>query len=118
LAWRCPKLGAHSGADRITSCARISEQLGYKSLWVGDRILAPVAPSDLYPCGGSPERPYPPEFRSVLDPVVVLAAAATRETRQQPALLCSSRPVWPGEMGRYWLLTRPTARGELANHAR
>lgn len=23
-------------------------------------------------------------------------------------------PRWPGEMGRYWLFTRPTARGELA----
>jgi hypothetical protein len=27
-------------------------------LWVGDRVLAPVDPSDLYP-GGTPERPYP-----------------------------------------------------------
>jgi probable F420-dependent oxidoreductase len=75
-----PQLGAHSGADEITSFARTSEQLGYRSLWVGDRVLAPVAPSDLYPGGGSPQRPYPPEFRSVLDPVVVLAAAAASTT--------------------------------------
>jgi probable F420-dependent oxidoreductase len=80
LGLALPQFGAHSGADQITSFARTSEQLGYRSLWVGDRVFAPVAPSDLYPGGGSPERPYPPEFRSVLDPVVVLAAAATSTT--------------------------------------
>ncbi|MDQ2791925.1 MAG: TIGR03619 family F420-dependent LLM class oxidoreductase [Actinomycetota bacterium] len=80
LGLALPQLGAHSGADQIASFARTSEQLGYASLWVGDRVLAPVAPSDLYPGGGTPQRPYPPEFRSVLDPVVVLAAAAASTT--------------------------------------
>lgn len=80
LGLALPQLGAHSGADKIAAFARTSEQLGYRSLWVGDRVLAPLAPSDLYPGGGSSERPYPPEFRSVLDPVVVLAAAATSTT--------------------------------------
>lgn len=80
LGLALPQLGGHSGADQITSFARTSEQLGYRSLWVGDRVLAPVAPSDLYPGGGSPQRPYPPEFCSVLDPVVVLAAAAASTT--------------------------------------
>ncbi len=85
LGLALPQLGPHSGADQITSFARTSEQLGYGSLWVGDRVLAPVAPSDLYPGGGSPEWPYPPEFRSVLDPVVVLAAAAASTTTMRLA---------------------------------
>jgi probable F420-dependent oxidoreductase len=80
LGLALPQLGGHSGADQITFFARTSEQLGYRSLWVGDRVLAPVAPSDLFPSGGSPQRPYPPEFCSVLDPVVVLAAAAASTT--------------------------------------
>lgn len=80
LGLALPQLGAHSGAGQITSFARTSEQLGYSSLWVSDRVLAPVAPSDFYPAGGTPQRPYPPEFRSVLDPVVVLAAAAASTT--------------------------------------
>ncbi|MGH3864984.1 MAG: TIGR03619 family F420-dependent LLM class oxidoreductase [Pseudonocardiaceae bacterium] len=80
LGLALPQFGAHSGADQITSFARTGEQLGYGSLWVADRVLAPVAPSDLYPVGGTPQRPYPPEFRSSLDPVVVLAAAAAATT--------------------------------------
>ncbi|MGH4006827.1 MAG: TIGR03619 family F420-dependent LLM class oxidoreductase [Pseudonocardiaceae bacterium] len=80
LGLTLPQFGSHSGADQITSFARTSEQLGYGSLWVADRVLAPVVPSDLYPAGGTPQRPYPPEFRSALDPVVVLAAAAAVTT--------------------------------------
>lgn len=80
LGLALPQFGAHSGADRITSFARTSEQLGYGSLWVADRVLTPVAPGDLYPVGGTPQRPYPPEFRSVLDPVVVAAAATATTT--------------------------------------
>jgi probable F420-dependent oxidoreductase len=80
LGMALPQIGGHSGADQITSFARSSEQLGYRSLWVGDRVLAPVAPSDPFPVGDWPQRPYPPEFHSVLDPVVVLAAAATSTT--------------------------------------
>ncbi len=80
LGLALPQFGAHSGADQITSFARTGEQLGYGSLWVADRVLAPVAPSDFYPVGGTPQRPYPPEFRSSLDPVVVLAAAAAATT--------------------------------------
>ncbi|MGH3550037.1 MAG: hypothetical protein ACRDQU_18390 [Pseudonocardiaceae bacterium] len=63
LGLALPQLGAHSGADQIASFARTSEQLGYASLWVGDRVLAPVTVSDLYPGGGTPQRPYPPEYR-------------------------------------------------------
>jgi len=53
-----PQFGAHCDATAITSFVRNAEVLGYQSLWVGDRVLAPVDPSDLYP-GGTPERPYP-----------------------------------------------------------
>ncbi|MBO0830371.1 MAG: TIGR03619 family F420-dependent LLM class oxidoreductase [Actinobacteria bacterium] len=80
LGLALPQLGGHSNADQITHFARVSEELGYESLWVGDRVLAPVAPSDPFPAEVDPEHPYPPEFRSVLDPLVVLAAAAAATT--------------------------------------
>jgi probable F420-dependent oxidoreductase len=40
-------------------------------------VLTPTEPSDLYPDGGTPEQPYPPEFTAALDPIVTLTVAAT-----------------------------------------
>ena len=71
-----PQLGRHAAPAVIASFVRRAEDLGYRSFWVGDRVLAPVAPSDLYP-GGTPEQPYPEGFKAVVDPIVALAAAAT-----------------------------------------
>ena len=75
-----PQLGPLCDGPRVSSSARAAEDLGDSSLWVGDRTLAPVDPSDLYPGGGTPAHPYPPEFTAVLDPVVTLTAAATATT--------------------------------------
>jgi probable F420-dependent oxidoreductase len=72
-----PQLGRHAKPAAITSFVRCAEDLGYRSFWVGDRVLTPVDPSDLYPNGGTPEHPYPDEFTTFLDPIVTLAAAAT-----------------------------------------
>jgi probable F420-dependent oxidoreductase len=72
-----PQFGRHAKPAAITSFVRRAEDLGYRSFWVGDRILTPVDPSDLYPDGGTPDHPYPDEFTTFLDPIVTLAAAAT-----------------------------------------
>jgi len=61
--------------------ARRAEEIGYDSLWVGDRLLTPESPQDLYPVGGTPEVPYPPEFTAALDPIVTLTAAAAVTSR-------------------------------------
>lgn len=82
LGLALPQFGAHSGADQITSFARTGEQLGYGSLWVADRLLIPVTPSG-DSVEGAPQGPYPPQFRSALDPIVVLAAAAAATTTVQ-----------------------------------
>lgn len=71
-----PQLGPHCDGSRVAEFARVAEQLGYRSLWVGDRALTPLQPSDLYPVGGTPENPYPPEFTAALDPLLTLTAAA------------------------------------------
>jgi probable F420-dependent oxidoreductase len=75
-----PQIGPHCDAGAVATFARTAEELGYSSLWVGDRLLAPVAPSTLYPGGGTPEQPYPSEFTAVLDPLVTLTVAATATT--------------------------------------
>jgi probable F420-dependent oxidoreductase len=62
-------------ADQAGDIARFAaeaERLGAASLWVGDRLLAPVAPTVGY--GGSDE--IPENFRTVLDPFAVLTVAA------------------------------------------
>lgn len=84
-----PQFGPLSDGSRIGAFARAAEDLGYGSLWVGDRVLTPLAPSDLHPGGGTPERPYPAEFTAALDPLVTLtvAAAATRTVRLGTATL-------------------------------
>lgn len=76
LGLALPQFGPLCDAARIAEFARTAEELGYTSLWVGDRVLTPVDPSDHYP-GRSDGAPYPPEFTAALDPLVVLAAAAT-----------------------------------------
>lgn len=78
-----PQFGPLSDGSRVGAFARAAEDLGYDALWVGDRVLTPLAPSDLHPGGGTPARPYPPEFTTALDPLVTLTAAAvaTRTVR-------------------------------------
>ncbi len=71
-----PQYGPLATIDAVTGFATAVEELGYESLWVGDRVLAPVSPSDFYP-GGTPERPYPPEFVTFADPLILLTAAAS-----------------------------------------
>jgi probable F420-dependent oxidoreductase len=79
LGLALPQYGPQADPRGITRFATAAEALGYESLWTGDRVLTPVEPSDLYP-GGTPERPYPPEFTAFADPLGVLTVAATATT--------------------------------------
>ncbi|MEU2358899.1 LLM class flavin-dependent oxidoreductase, partial [Streptomyces misionensis] len=72
-----PQWGPGVAATEISGFARDVEVLGYESLWVADRLLAPVEPVLLYPDGGTPEEPYPAPFKAVLDPIVLLTVAAS-----------------------------------------
>lgn len=83
-----PMATERGGAARF---AREAEALGASSLWVGDRLLAPVSPVRGY--GGSDS--MPPEFRVSTDPFALLAAAAAST---QEALLGASvlnAPFYP-----------------------
>jgi probable F420-dependent oxidoreductase len=63
----------------VTDVARAAELLGYQSLWVFERTLFPNHPDQgLYNVAGLP---WPPTYRSVADPLVVLALAAAATDR-------------------------------------
>ncbi|MFF9015603.1 TIGR03619 family F420-dependent LLM class oxidoreductase [Streptomyces sp. NPDC014870] len=89
-----PQYGTHARPETIADFAREAEAAGFDSFWVGDRSLAPVAPSDLYP-GHTPEDPYPREYRTFLDPLTVLTVAATATTRARLGMSTLNAPWYP-----------------------
>ena len=75
LGFAVPQFGESAHGD-LAHFASTAEQLGADSLWVGDRLLAPVHPTVGY--GGTDDIPV--QFRTCLDPFVSLAVAATVTT--------------------------------------
>jgi probable F420-dependent oxidoreductase len=99
LGLALPQFGPSADAGRIAEFAAAAERLGYASLWVGDRLLTPVAPKDPYP--GRVPQPYPPEFTTFLDPVVTLAVAAAATTSVRLSSSTLNAPLYhPLVLGR------------------
>jgi probable F420-dependent oxidoreductase len=80
IGFTLPQYGpvANNPVD-ITRFAVEAERLGADALWVGDRLLSPLAPKIGYGLTGP--GPFPPEFASVFDPFTALALAAAVTTR-------------------------------------
>jgi probable F420-dependent oxidoreductase len=78
IGFTLPQVGplAHQ-APEAARYARTAEALGADSLWVCDRLLAPVDPA----IGYMGAETFPPEFRAVLDPFALLAVAASATER-------------------------------------
>ncbi|WP_328296531.1 TIGR03619 family F420-dependent LLM class oxidoreductase [Streptomyces sp. NBC_00435] len=89
-----PQYGTHARPSTIAGFARDAETAGFDSLWVGDRALTPVAPSDVYP-GHTPDSPYPPGYKTFLDPLTVLTVAATVTTHVRLGTSTLSAPWYP-----------------------
>jgi probable F420-dependent oxidoreductase len=65
----------------ITEVAMAAEELGYDSLWAGERVLFPESPvDDMY---GIPGLPWADHYRSNADPLVALTLAASVTRRVQ-----------------------------------
>ncbi|MGH8982233.1 MAG: TIGR03619 family F420-dependent LLM class oxidoreductase [Acidimicrobiales bacterium] len=75
LGCAVPVSGSWATADAIDEIATLAESLGYRSLWVFQRLLAPVDPDGAHRLD--------PQYRSVLDPLTVVGylAARTRTPR-------------------------------------
>ncbi|WP_410668878.1 TIGR03619 family F420-dependent LLM class oxidoreductase [Amycolatopsis sp. cmx-4-68] len=94
LGLALPQYGNLADPAAVTRFAAAAEELGFGSLWVGDRILAPLEPSDLYPGGGTPEQPYPKEFETFADPFTTLAAAAAVTRTARLGMSALTGPVY------------------------
>jgi probable F420-dependent oxidoreductase len=75
-----PQYGRFADPGLAASVAAAAEEIGYDSLWVGDRLLTPTEPRDPYPGG---DGTIPAEHRVFLDPLTMLVhiAGATRRVR-------------------------------------
>lgn len=76
-----PQAGRLADPATSRSVAVAAEAAGFDSLWVLDRLLAPVQPRSPYP--GTADGSLPEDFRRVLDPlgVLTLATAVTQQVR-------------------------------------
>ncbi|MDQ7807695.1 TIGR03619 family F420-dependent LLM class oxidoreductase [Amycolatopsis sp. A133] len=94
LGLALPQYGPLADPAAVARFATAAEDLGFASLWVGDRILTPLEPSDLYPGGGTPEHPYPKEFETFADPFTTLAAAAAVTRTARLGMSALTGPVY------------------------
>ena len=97
LGFALPIVGpAVSGAVGLSAFSRGLEDLGYDTLWVGDRFVQPVDMHSTYP---GKEQPYPPQMTRYLDPVLLWTVAATARASEflsLPPVHADLRPVQPG----------------------
>ncbi|GHB13372.1 LLM class F420-dependent oxidoreductase [Streptomyces tendae] len=78
LGMALPTFGPDAGPEGIIKISRTAEDLGYDSLWSGDRVLAPATPSVPYPSG---DGVMPRVYENHLDPLVSLSFAAAHTGR-------------------------------------
>jgi probable F420-dependent oxidoreductase len=79
-------------ADHVARFATaIEDQVGADSLWVGDRLLAPVNPTVGYGGGDT----IPAEFHAVLDPFALLTVGATATSRVTLGTNVLNAPWYP-----------------------
>ncbi|MEW2416987.1 TIGR03619 family F420-dependent LLM class oxidoreductase [Streptomyces sp. NPDC046866] len=78
IGFSVPQFGPFADPGRAAGMCTALEALGCHSLWVADRLLAPLTPPEGYPGGRMPVR-----YGTHLDPLLALgvAAAATERVR-------------------------------------
>lgn len=86
LGCAVPVSGSWATADACAEVAAWAEELGYRSLWVFQRLLAPVDEQ------GAPQ--LEPQYRSVQDPLGVLAYLAGRTTAPRLGVAVVNAPYY------------------------
>ncbi|MER7466605.1 TIGR03619 family F420-dependent LLM class oxidoreductase [Streptomyces sp. NPDC097981] len=77
IGFSVPQFGPFADPHRSAGMCAAMEALGCDSLWVADRLLAPVVPPDGY-AGG---KPMPVRYGTHLDPLLALGVAASATGR-------------------------------------
>ncbi|WP_409467912.1 LLM class flavin-dependent oxidoreductase [Streptomyces sp. HC307] len=80
LGLALPTFGSAARPEGILRVCRTAEDMGYDSLWTGDRVLAPPVPGAPYPSG---DGEMPRAYENHMDPLVALTFAASHPTRAQ-----------------------------------
>jgi probable F420-dependent oxidoreductase len=92
IGFALPQFGAPAHqAGQVADFARAVEAMGGDSLWVADRLLAPIRPTVGFGGGST----IPREFHAVLDPFVLLTIAATVTDRVQIGTNVLNAPWYP-----------------------
>lgn len=86
LGCAVPVSGSWATADAIDEVATLAEALGYRSLWVFQRLLAPVDDFGAHR--------LEPQYRSVQDPIAVLAYLAARTTSPRLGVAVVNAPYF------------------------
>lgn len=74
-----PQLGQSATRENVLQTAKMAEQEGIDSLWVGERLLWPLNPQTPYP--GSPDGSLSVELQIVLDPLEILTYIAANTNK-------------------------------------
>ncbi|MFD7409599.1 LLM class flavin-dependent oxidoreductase [Streptomyces sp. NPDC059866] len=80
LGLALPTFGSAARPEGILRVCRTAEDMGYDSLWTGDRVLAPPVPGASYSSG---DGEMPRAYENHMDPLVALTFAASHATRVQ-----------------------------------
>ncbi|WEP00811.1 TIGR03619 family F420-dependent LLM class oxidoreductase (plasmid) [Streptomyces sp. FXJ1.172] len=78
LGLALPTFGPDARPEGLLHVCRTAEEMGYDSLWTGDRVLAPLVPGAPYPSGGGV---MPRAYENHMDPLVALTFVASHTTR-------------------------------------
>ncbi|WP_237555307.1 MULTISPECIES: TIGR03619 family F420-dependent LLM class oxidoreductase [unclassified Streptomyces] len=73
-----PTFGPDATAEALVEVSRSAEELGYDSLWTGDRVLAPSVPSVPY---AGRDGVMPRDYENHMDPLAALAFVAAQTSR-------------------------------------
>ena len=73
-----PQTGIHASPEAIVQAAQTAERLGYRTVWVLERLLRPLHPRG---AGGLPGRPMPESYAVAYDPIETLTYVAARTDR-------------------------------------
>lgn len=79
IGFALPQFGDLAGPDTIRAVAQHVEEIGADSLWVGERLLYPVAPEVPYP--GSADGSMPRSWQRGLKPLDILTFASAHTRR-------------------------------------